>query len=321
VAYKKFIIKTLQIILPLMLGVFLMWHWLGGMSPQDRVTLWNDIKNANPLWIILSFVFSILSHLSRAYRWKFMLEPMGYTPKLGNSLAAVMTGYFANTFVIRSGEVLRAVSIQRTDKIPFEKAFGTIVSERIADLVMLLLIMTAAIILQSTALIDLFKEKANPTSSILSLILLLLIGIIGLRVLKKSSHPFIVKIREFGLGVLEGVKSILSMKKNAAFIFYTLFIWAMYIAMFWIVTLTVPGLQGVSAGVTLAAFVVGAFAMSATNAGMGAYPIAMVAVFTFFGYTEANGNAFGSIIWGTQTIFNILIGGICALYVFIIPRK
>lgn len=319
-AYKK-ALKTLKILLPLALGVFLMWYWLGRMTPQERIDLWNTIKNADPTWIILSFIFSILSHMSRAYRWKFMLEPMGYEPKFRNSFAAVMAGYFANTFVLRSGEILRAVSIQRTDKIPFEKAFGTVVSERIADLVMLLFVMITAVILQSTALIELFKEKANPISSIISLTILLTIGIVGLRILKKSSHPFIVKVREFGLGVLEGVKSILSMKKNAAFIFHTLFIWAMYIAMFWIVTLTVPGLQGISTGITLAAFVIGAFAMSATNAGMGAYPIAMVTVFSFFGYNEADGNAFGSIIWGTQTIFNILIGGICALYVFVIRRR
>lgn len=319
-AYKK-AIKALKIILPLALGVFLMWFWLGKMSPQERINLWDSIKNANPIWIVISFLFSMLSHLSRAYRWKFILEPMGYSPKLGNSLAAVMTGYFANTFVIRSGEVLRAVSIQRTDSIPFEKAFGTIVSERIADLVMLILIMITAVILQSTILIDYFKREANPIPSIIGLAVLLILGIIGLRILKKSSYPFIVKIRTFGLGILEGVKSILSMKKNAAFIFHTLFIWSMYIAMFWIVTLTVPGLQGVSIGVTLAAFVIGAFAMSATNAGMGAYPLAMAAIFTFFGYTEADGNAFGSIIWGTQTIFNIVIGGLFALYVFVIRRS
>ncbi len=320
-AYKKVVLKTLKIILPLTLGVFLMWYWLGGMTPQDRIDLWNTIKNANPLWIAFSFVFALLSHISRAYRWKFMLEPMGYEPKFGNSLAAVMTGYFANTFVLRSGEVLRAIAIQRTDKIPFEKAFGTIVSERIADLIMLFLIMITAIFLQSTALIDLFKEKTNLISSIISLGVLLLIGIIGLRILKKSSHPFIVKVRNFGLGILEGVKSILSMKKNAAFIFHTLFIWAMYVAMFWIVTLTVPGLQGASSGEILASFVIGAFSMSATNAGMGLYPFAMATVFTFFGYADADGNAFGSIIWGTQTIFNIIIGGLFALYVFVIRRR
>lgn len=320
-AYKKTLLKTLKIILPLALGVFLMWLWLGRMTSQERIILWDTIKSANPLWITISFIFALLSHISRAYRWKFMLEPMGYTPKLGNSLAAVMTAYFANTFVLRSGEVLRAVAIQRTDKIPFEKAFGTVVSERIADLVMLLLIMTTAITLQSTALIDYFKREANPIPSIISLIVLLVIGVIGLRILKKSSHQFIIKVRNFGLGILEGVKSILNMKKNAAFIFHTLFIWAMYVAMFWVVTLTVPGLQGISFGVLLAAFVVGALSMSATNAGMGIYPLAMAAVFSFFGYLKSDGDAFGSIIWGTQTIFNIIIGGLFALYVFVIRRR
>lgn len=304
-----------------MLGVFLMWLWLGGMSPQDRVDLWENIKNANPVWILLSFLFSTLSHLSRAYRWRFMLEPMGYKPKLGTSVAAVMTGYFANTFVLRSGEVLRAVALQKTDKIPFEKAFGTIVSERIADLIMLLLIMTITISLQSTELISYFQEKANPIPSIISMLVLITLGVIGLRILKRSSHPVIVKVRTFGLGILEGAKSILKMRKNGAFIFHTLFIWTMYIAMFWVVTLCVPGLRGVSFGVTLAAFVIGAFSMSATNAGMGLYPIAMAAVFTFFGYSDIDGNTFGGIIWGTQTLFNLILGGACAIYTLILSNR
>lgn len=318
---SKKLIKALKIGLPLLLGVFLMWLWLGKMSPQDRNDLWTNIKNANPLWVLLSFFFSIVSHLSRAYRWKFMLEPMGYTPKLGHSFAAVMTGYFANTFVLRSGEVLRAVAIHKTDKIPFEKAFGTIVSERIADLLMLILVMTTAVGFNSTRLIAYFKEVANPLPSLIGLALLLTLGIIGLRMLKRSSHPFIIKIRTFGLGILDGVKSILRMKNNTAFIIHTLFIWTMYIAMFWVITLCVPGLKGVSFGIILAAFVIGAFAMSATNAGMGLYPLAMAAVFTFFGYAETDGNTFGGIIWGTQTVFNIVIGGLCALYTLVKKKR
>ncbi len=317
---KQFI-KILKIGLPLLLGVFLMWLWLGKMTPDERADLWFNIKNANPLWIILSFIMSIFSHISRAYRWKFLLEPLGYKPKLGNSLAAVMTGYFANTFVLRSGEVLRAVAIKRTDTIPFDKAFGTVVSERIADLVMLLFVMVAAVSLQSAELIDYFKEEANPIPSIIGMAVLLISGIIALRILKKSSHPFILKIRTFGLGILDGVKSILNMKKNAAFIFHTLFIWTMYISMFWIVTLCVPGLQDISPGVTLAAFVIGAFSMSATNAGMGLYPLAMAAIFTFFGYAETDGDTFGGIIWGTQTIFNIVVGGSCALYTLVLNKR
>ena len=170
---KKHIGIALKIILPLV-GVFLVWYQLSKMTPSQRDTVWEDIINANPIWIIISIIFGILSHCSRAYRWRFLLEPLGYKPKFGTSFLAIMFGYFANTFVIRSGEFLRGVSLSKTDNIPFEKTFGTIVAERIADLVVLLLIMTTAVLLQSTALIGYFKENANPTG----FIILLSVGII-----------------------------------------------------------------------------------------------------------------------------------------------
>lgn len=297
-----------------------MWYSLSDMTPQERADMWEAIKNANPLWLGISLIFGLLSHLSRAYRWKFMLEPLGYKPSLWNNFSAVMIAYFANTFIVRTGEVLRGVVISKSEKIPFDKAFGSIISERIADLVMLILIMSTAVVLQSSELIEYFKTRANPIPSIIALTVLLIGGIIGLRILKYSSHPFIVKVRNFGLGVFEGVRSILHMKKNMAFIFHTLFIWGMYIGMFWIMTFTVPGLADVSLGVVLAAFVIGAFSMTATNAGMGLYPLAMAGVFSFFGFLGTDGETFGWIIWGSQTVFNVLIGGICYL-VFALRTK
>ncbi len=308
---------ALKILLPL-LGVFLMWYSLSSMTHADRIAMWEAIKNVDPIWIIISLILATLSHLSRAYRWQFMLSPMGYQPKLHNSFAAVMIAYFANTFVLRSGEVLRGVAIQRSEKIPFEKAFGTIISERIADLVVLILIMTIAILLQSKELLYYFQKEANPIPSIIALIILLFMGVIGLQILKKSSHPLIEKIRNFGLGVLEGVKSILKMKNNGAFVFHTLFIWTMYVLMFWVMKFTTQGTSDATIGVILSAFVIGAFSMSATNSGMGIYPIAMAAIFSFFDYEE--GATFGWLIWGTQTIFNVVIGGICALYTFVLRK-
>ena len=297
------------------MGVFLVWYQLSQMTTLERDAMWFAIKNVNPLWVFISIICGILSHFSRAYRWKFLLEPLGYKPAFSYSFMAVMAGYFANTFIIRSGEVLRALSLTKTDNIPFEKTFGTIVAERIADLVMLLLIMTTAIILQSTALIDYFKEHANPMGFIIILTIGIVVGILGLRILKTSSHSFIKKIRDFGLGLLDGIKSILHMKNNTAFVFHTLVIWGMYIGMFWIMKFAVTGTAAAPLGVILAAFVVGGFSMSATNGGVGIYPIAMAAIFSFFGFDE--GATFGWLLWGTQTIFNILVGGICGLIILL----
>ena len=301
------------------MGVFLVWYQLSKMTAVERSDMWEAIKMVNPLWIVISLLFGLFSHFSRAYRWKYLLEPLGYKPKFITSFMAIMIGYFANTFIIRSGEVLRGVSLSKTDNIPFEKAFGTIVAERIADLIVLLLVMATAVVLQSTALVAYFQENANPTGFIILLAVGLTTGIFGLRLLKKSSHPLIQKIRNFGLGLLDGVKSILNMQHNTSFILHTLFIWGMYIGMFWIMKFTVPGTAEAPLGVILASFVIGAFAMSATNAGMGLYPIAMAAIFTFFGYED--GATFGWLLWGTQTIFNVIIGGICALILLLIKRR
>lgn len=301
------------------MGVFLVWYQLSKMTLTERDAMWEAILTVNPVWIIISVFCGILSHSSRAYRWKFLLEPLGYKPKFTTSFIAIMTGYFANTFVIRSGEVLRAVALSKTDDIPFEKTFGTIVAERIADLVVLLLIMITAVLLQSTALITYFKENANPTQFIIVITVGIIIGIIGLRLLKRSSHPIIKKIRKFGIGLLDGIKSIFHMKHNAAFIFHTLFIWGMYVGMFWIMKFSVTGTTEAPLGVILAAFVVGGFSMSATNAGMGLYPIAMAAIFSFFNFED--GATFGWLLWGSQTIFNILIGGICSLLLVFYKKR
>lgn len=297
------------------MGVFLVWYQLSKMTSAERAEMWFAITGVNPIWVLISLLCGLLSHLSRAYRWHLLLEPLGYNTRFSTRFMAVMTGYFANTFIIRSGEVLRGVALARKEKIPFEKTFGTIVAERIADLILLLLVMAAAVLLQSTALVAYFQKHANPLSFILLLTIGLVLGMIGLRIISKSKHPFIKRIRDFGLGLLEGVKSIFMMKSNGKFILHTLFIWGMYIGMFWVMKFAFAGTAGAPIGVILAAFVVGGFSMSATNAGLGIYPIAMAAIFGFFGFDE--GGTFGWLLWGTQTIFNVLIGGVCAFLLLV----
>ncbi len=160
---KKTTIKILKIILPLMLGVFLIWYSLKSATPQEREDLLNNITSANPWFILLSMLFGLLSHLSRAYRWKFLLEPMGYKPKFLNRFMAVMIAYLANFGIPRSGEILRGVTLSSYEDIPFEKVFGTIISERIADFIMLLAVVGIAMLMQTDDLIAYFQSnQINP---------------------------------------------------------------------------------------------------------------------------------------------------------------
>ena len=319
---KKRLFKIAKTTLPLLLGVFLIWYSLSSATAAEREELWNNIVLADPGWILLSVLFGILSHLSRAYRWKFLLEPLGYRPGLANSFMAVMGGYLANLGIPRSGEVLRGATISTYEKIPFDKAFGTIVSERIADLIMMLIIGIFGLLIQTDNIVNYFADhNINPFYSVGILLVLILFGVIFLKMVKKSKQGFLLKVREFARGLLEGMKSILKMKKKKAFAFHTIFIWVMYVLMFYVIKFTVPETSSLSIAGIMAAFIVGTFAISTTNGGIGVYPIAMGAVLLLFGINQQAGEAFGWIVWGSQTLMVIVLGGLSLLFLPVVNQE
>lgn len=304
------------------MGVFLIWYSLSSATATEREELWNNILLADLKWVFLSIFLGVLSHLSRAYRWKYLLEPMGYELSLGNSFMAVMGGYLANLGVPRSGEVLRGATVTTYEKIPFEKAFGTIVSERIADLLMLLIIIVGGLLIQTENLLDYFhSHNINPFLSIGVVFVAVLFGILVLRLVKNSKHHVMVKIRDFARGLLEGMRSILKMKKKGAFLFHTVFIWVMYLLMFYVVKFTIPETTALSIAGIMAAFIVGTFAISTTNGGIGVYPIAIGAVLLLFGINKQAGEAFGWIVWASQTLMVIVIGGLSLLFLPLYNQK
>ena len=295
---------------------------MNSATPLEREQIWDNITSAHPGWIFLSLIFGLLAHLSRAYRWKFLLEPLGYVPRFRNSFMAVMVGYLANFGIPRSGEVLRAVTISGYDDIPFEKAFGTIISERVADFVMLMLIIGIVFLLQTEYLLTYFIEnEINPLITIGILFMLLGIGVMILKFIKRAKTGILLKVKTFAKGLLEGMRSILKMKKKGAFLFHTMFIWIMYILMFYILIYTIPETSQMEIGVVMVAFVVGSFAISATNGGIGVYPVAIGASLMLFDISKESGEAFGWITWGTQTLLVIIIGGLSFLFLPILNDK
>lgn len=319
---KKCLPTILKTVLPLLLGIILIWYSVGTATPEERQELWENIRLANPFWIALSILLGGLSHLSRAYRWKYLLEPLGYAPKLSNSFMAVMGGYLANFGIPRSGEVLRGATISTYENIPFDKAFGTIVSERIADLIMLLLIVTVGLLLQAQQLLDYFEaNNINPLVTLLVLFGLVSFGIVALLLIKRIDHPFIHKIRDFARGLLEGMKSIVKMKNKVPFILHTIFIWVMYLLMFYVVKFSIPETYSLSAAAILAAFIVGSFAITTTNGGIGVYPLAIGAVLLIFDINQQAGEAFGWIVWGSQTVLVLVLGGLSLLLLPVLNRE
>ena len=166
---NKTVIAFIKVAIPLSLGVFLIYYSYSKFSPQQLEEISAYFKYADYTFIIISLFFSLLSHISRAYRWNFMLEPLGYKPKLLNNFMAVSVAYIMNIFIPKSGEVSRALIINKYEDVPFDKAFGTIISERVVDLIFLFGFTTIALLLQFDKLSE-FLLNVLPNHIIYNLI-------------------------------------------------------------------------------------------------------------------------------------------------------
>ncbi len=229
---------------------------------------------------------------------------------------AVLIAYLLNLVIPRSGEIARAASINKYENIPFKKAFGTIVAERVADVIMLLSIIGVAFFLQ-TKLISSYIFKDEGESSIYSKILIFgvfpLIIFLIYRFLKKSKNLIIVKIVAFINDLLDGVKSIFKMKKKWEFIFHTIFIWTMYVLMFYAVTFALPETTNLPFAAIIVGFVVGGLSMALTNGGLGTYPVFVASALILYNVDDNPARAFGWIMWTAQTIMVIVFGGLSFL--------
>lgn len=309
--------KRLRLIIPLALAVFFGWYTFSKLPISTIIPF---IKSANYWWIALGVLFGLLSHLSRAYRWKYLLEPMGYQIKLPNSVMAVFITYLANYGIPRSGEVLRAAVLTNYEDVPFEKSFGTIVAERIADLLVMLGIITITLILEFDFIMELLQRAFQPKKLILFGSVGVLILILVFLFINRSQSKFAIKVKTFLKGLMEGMLSIFKMKHKWAFIAHTLFIWGMYVLMFYVTTFALPDLNNVSIGAVLVAFISASFTIAATNGGIFVYPVAVMAAFTVFGIAKDPSFAFGWIMWSSQTIMVIIAGSLSFIYLPIYNR-
>ena len=310
--------SILKLTLPLVLGIVLVWYSIAQISLP---TLFEYFRGANYSWIGFGVILGILSHLSRAYRWKFMIEPMGYNLRFPNSVMAVFAAYLINYTIPRAGEISRASIITNYEGVPFEKAFGTIVAERVADMVVMAGIIAITLFLEFDFIYSFFSERFDPVKIAGGLVLLLLIIIGIVLFIRRSQTGFAKKIKTFLQGLFEGILSIFRMKQKWAFIFHTLFIWGMYLLMFYITSFSLEQTSNIPVAAVLIGFISASFSIAATNGGIGAYPVAVFAAFSLFGIAKEPSIAFGWIMWSSQTLMIILLGGLSLVFLPVYNRK
>lgn len=313
----------LKILVPLSIGLFFIFLTVNATSNEERELIYTYIKNADYRFLFLSIFFGILSHLSRAYRWKFMLEPLGYKPRFINTVLSVLIGYIANLGIPRSGEILRATTLSSYEKIPFEKTFGTIIAERLVDMIILISLILLALSLQFELIWSFLIKKQVSMTKLLYWFFGGLIPVIYIIrfLFKQEKYPLIVKIKKILKGLVEGILSLKKMPNKGAFIAHTLFIWIMYMAMFYVVKWTVPETSILGLNALLPAFVIGGLAISASNGGIGIYPFSVALMLAAFGVSNESGLAFGWITWTAQTFMIIVFGSLSFFALPLVNRK
>jgi uncharacterized protein (TIRG00374 family) len=298
----------------------------------DLKKMIHEISEANFLWLFGSISISIVAFISRAYRWNLLIEPLGYKPRLSNTLYSLMVGYLANLAVPRLGEVTRCGSLSKAEKVPFNSLLGTVIVERLVDVISLLicLILTAvteydrlgnflmdAIITPVTARVNQSLQSIL-FISVSAAVLLSLIGVVIWFIRKSRQSGEESKIVIMIKGLVDGLLSIGQLKRPWAFIFHTILIWTMYFFMAYVAFSALPMTRGLSWSAGMFVLVVGGLGMAApVQGGIGAYHLLVSQGLTLYGLTLQDGLAFATLLHTSQLLVVIFSGSLSFLLLFL----
>ena len=328
---KKAIVNFLKIAVPLGIGVWLVFTTYNDLSAAQKDELFTAFRQADMRWLILATIVGWLAHVSRGWRWRYLLSPLGHKPGFWNCYHAVMIGYFMNMFIQRAGEASRAVSLYRSEKVPFEQGFGTVLAERVVDTAMLAGIGVITVLFQLDKLelfqarIAQYRDAQGPaeeggfpwfTVILVAIGLAVIVGIYLVFTRPALRARFMDLLRGFG----EGLRAVLSTKQKGAFILHTVLIWGAYLAMFKIGFYCLPSMVDVPFAGILAGFIMGAVGIVLVQGGIGVYP-ALVALTVGMYMTPTTGGellrpdalAMGWLLWLAQTLMIIVLGGVSLL--------
>ncbi|TAD84803.1 MAG: UPF0104 family protein [Bacteroidetes bacterium] len=331
---KTKVSNILQYLLFLGIGIGLIWYSSKDLSPEQIAQLKLSFTHTRFLYMLPVVVALLLAHYSRTLRWKLVMQPLGYNPSTTNTFLAVMIGYFFNLLVPRLGEVMKCTVLAKYEKLAPDKLVGTIVAERAVDMVCLISVILAMMATQYDVMgaytIDLLKQlvqqKGGGGINWLKLALILAVAVGAIWLLRYAfahyaNKGILLKVKNIGKSVWQGLTSIGKLSRPWAFLAHTLFIWIMYLASIWLGFKAFPAVAqlGINPAVSILGF--GSLGMIATQGGIGAYQFAVQKTLLLYAVPAVTGLAFGWVLWGAQTVFTLVTGLICLLLLPIYNRK
>lgn len=325
--------SIIQFIVLLGVGILLVWLAFSQVAEKKEEII-NAFTNANYFWVLISVIIGFISHFLRAFRWNYLLKPLGHETTLLNANAAVFIGYFANYGIPRMGEISRCTIADRYDKVPFQIGFGTVVTERIIDFFLLLFIFALTLVFQFSELGGLMekyifsgirtKTQALVDKPVLAISILVIIGGSTLALFlyrKKIATKLKGKFGTVIKGFIEGLSSVRKMKNFAAFVGLSLLIWAAYFYSLYFCLKALPETAGISQAQCLALMLFGTLGIVFTPGGLGMYHIIIMEILMFYGVEQVPAVAFPWLVWTAQFVLIAVLGLISMAALPIINRK
>lgn len=306
---KKQIGKWLTILIPLFIGIGIIYYQFTTLTSDEIKKIKVSFEKANYYYILLSLLIACVGYWSRAYRWKFALNHLGYQTKFSSNLFTVCVSYLVNLTVPRSGEISRAVLLKKYEDVPFDKAFGTIVAERIVDLLIFLLFVFIGFVSQFDKIYQfLLSKNVSFQSLIITGVFGIILFVIFVFIWIYAEWKIILKLKKKMSGLVEGISTVYKMENKWKYIFHSFFIWFTYLMMFYVAIFALPETSQISFDIVIMGFIFGSLAVGFSNGGLGAYPFSIALIFSLYGITNDIGTAFGWLVWASQTILAILLG-------------
>lgn len=299
----------------------------------DLGTVWTELLKADFKWILISLVFALGGFFFRALRWRLLLQASNQNPPVQTTFYAVVMAYFANIAIPRMGEVTRCAMLKKTNNISLDISFGTVITERIIDLITLLTVIFTVLILDFSFFSSFFLDNAvNPIfdkfnfSSILLLILMVFFMLMVITIVffrkQVSDWSFTKKIKVFIQGLVKGLFSVFHLKRVWLFLFYTIVIWLCYTLMTYVVFFALPSTSHLTLTDSLFVLSIGGLGMSApVQNGFGAFHWIVSRGLMLFGISQADGLLYATLCHESQTLMVLILGPITMLMIFLYNKN
>ena len=331
--WNKALTGVLKYVVFLVLSAWLLHISFKGVAWKELVA---GLRSANYWWVGASMLTGWMAIVMRALRWRLIIEPLGYRPSVKNTYDAVMLTYLANFAVPRLGEVVRCGALRKTEKVPFESLLGTVVLERVFDVLCLFIITVLVVGLRMDAFGTFLHEKIvqpliaqnTGTAGLSWLVLLsgaLAVTVILLFIFRKKLLQFRAaqKINKLLKGLIDGLKTGFRLKKKNRFFAGTLMIWFFYFLQSYTIMHAMPETSSLGVADALFLMVVGALGWVApVPGGLGAYHFLLsLALLTMYAVPWELGVVFATISHETQAVMMIVFGFLSLASVLLVGKK